>query len=1065
MHDDHKPTGTDHVIKGRRGIVLLAVFTLILVSFAAVFITMNDREEGFQYEEPASSTGDGSLNQDTKERWKAFLSSAPDIWTDVEDVGSDWSDPESLEVLEEINLSTDGEWTPDSPGSDYSGTEEQEGNRDDTTSDSKSDGGENREVEESDIVKVSGERIYLLNPTMGFIIVNVEETSDPFIEGRLSLYGTPVSMYVVDFLAFIVISEQRTYDYPGYGGPSNGGSLYIVDIMDNEDPRVIEKVEVNGTPLDSRRVGDVIYLVSNNYPYYSYWREGGAVDIAVESDEKTSGDPDEENEENEYRTEILSISFSDPESVGEVDRVRFEGTSSHIHASSEAVFIAQSSGWMWEPSGAETTVTYVDISDPKGDIRIRGSVDVDGFMGDRYQMDYFARTFRIVTQAPGDELMESTLYTIDCRDPDDPVVMGSLLIDDAGNLMATRFAGDRAYTIHLPRAVDPLDVIDLSDPYNPELKAVLELPGWIEHMEVRGYNIIALGVDDTEGMWRVALSLFDVEDADDPVMEERVVIGEGYTYSEVNWDPKALSIIDEAGLVLIPYSSRNWRGWGADTGIKIVSFDLEEGELEKRGDITAMYPPRRSRFLNGAVFTVSNREMLSVDIEDPDDPQILATLPIASDIREAFMVGSVPVTVSVPDWGGSGIRIRVHEPGDVDSVSGSFGPTGLQFEGVERIGKIVYIKGIRQGDGVETPLWEVRRYDMTDPSDPVISGPYSIEVPERHLTTYYGKGYPEYDIVEETGGKMSEDGAPEDDIAETERLVTWDPFTWIVAGEDSMVVNMHPYYYDVANDDSDEELILIRWIEGELEGTYLNKRHPYVSDAYSNGERTVIVQNNYNTDPMLSIYEWKPDGVDHIGDTSVTGRLIAMSSNLTIAYTEQYYWEPDETEYEGGYYYGGKNHHVLLTYLLKRTGAELLQAIEIDPGMSVNRIGDDVLMLTEGYRGYYPVYSYDDIAYEEVAVGREMADESPEPNTTVSFLILEEGVPALKRNLTLGGSFRFSYVADDLVMLQEGHRLIRVDLSDMGDPSVEDKWKVPGHVVDGDDGIVAMGLWGSQLLG
>ena len=115
-------------------------------------------------------------------------------------------------------------------------------------------------------------------------------------------------------------------------------------------------------------------------------------------------------------------------------------------------------------------------SPTQGEIKVRGSITIKGYLQDRFQMDHYRGMFRVVTQEnPGwnmwreDIFPASTLYVVDARDPDNMEVVSDLLIDDEGNLMATRFAGERAYTIHLPESIDPLDVIDLSDPADPKL--------------------------------------------------------------------------------------------------------------------------------------------------------------------------------------------------------------------------------------------------------------------------------------------------------------------------------------------------------------------------------------------------------------------------------------------------------------------------------------------------------------------------------------------------------------------------------------------------------------------
>ncbi|MEA3557841.1 MAG: beta-propeller domain-containing protein, partial [Candidatus Thermoplasmatota archaeon] len=422
-----------------------------------------------------------------------------------------------------------------------------------------------------------------------------------------------------------------------------------------------------------------------------------------------------------YSTHIVSIGFYNPEELGVVDTLEIDGNSGKIHASQYAIFIPQNDGDRESP---KTDFTYVDISDPKGDITVRGEIEVDGYLRDRFQMDHYKGMFRVVTQEmpqweKEDRFPSSTLRVIDARDPDDMKEISSLLIDDEGNLMATRFAGERAYTIHLPESIDPLDVIDLSDPADPRLTDVLEIPGWVEHLEVIGEKIIAIGVD-TEEERKVALYLFDVTDPENAVQSDRVVIGEGYTYSQANWDEKALTVLREEGLVSLPYTSYGQNGYrGQTNGLQLISFDLEAGDLKVKGNIEGIGQISRSRIVNGNLVATSENLLQSIDISDPDEPVVEGILELAVDVRDVFIAEGKLVSVVMPPWGASGARIEVSEISTpfVDLLD--IGPDGLDFESVNRIGNNVYIKGVRQGEGQEDSLVEVHRYDMSSPLDPV----------------------------------------------------------------------------------------------------------------------------------------------------------------------------------------------------------------------------------------------------------------------------------------------------------------------------------------------------------
>ena len=87
-----------------------------------------------------------------------------------------------------------------------------------------------------------------------------------------------------------------------------------------------------------------------------------------------------------------------------------------------------------------------------------------------------------------------------------------------------RFVGDRGYLVTF-RQVDPLYVLDLSDPADPRSAAVLEVPGFSDWLfPLDGGLLFGVGKDaDATGRQQgVKVALFDVRDAANPrVLDSR----------------------------------------------------------------------------------------------------------------------------------------------------------------------------------------------------------------------------------------------------------------------------------------------------------------------------------------------------------------------------------------------------------------------------------------------------------------------------------------------------------------------------------------------------------------
>ncbi len=664
-----------------------------------------------------------------------------------------------------------------------------------------------REIEEADIVKIVGNTFYVLNTYRGLIIIDITDPDHPTIIGRQQMFGQPVDMYVVDTKAYVILSSFYYYGFrflEGVGGTSiwnpynwEGSQICIVDITDNTAPYIINKIELEGQVTDTRRVGDVIYAVSTEYDDYWYYLVD---DIALEGD---TGSGTEDEEYTGPSTFVISLNFADPDSIKVVQKVSFPGTSNEIHVTQNALYVAKPSygdeSTNWEPY---TDVTYVDISDPRGIISVCDTFRAEGRLEDRYQMDHYDDTFRMVTHF-WQGIGESKLWVYDVSNPDDINKMGELLVDDAGNLMATRFEKERAYTIHLPRSIDPLDTIDLSDPSNPELCDVLEMPGWVEHIEVRGFKLLALGVDDSEGPRKVAVSLFDVTDPYNTVLEDRVTIGEGYSWSGANWDPKALSVIDDQNLILVPFTSYEYDEFsGKDStmnGVQIVEFDLDNNDLTARGVIeNAADQVLRTRAYSDRILSTSNYFLQVIDARDSSNPIITAKLELCSDIKDLAVFGDHAVQFVDTWWDEDNrYKFRVVDADEPDSYPPvaeiNVGNSDQCY--MYKNDELIYIfesnyEWDYYGGGTSYDS-SVKIYDFSEPLDPELRGemdlpfyigyyshsPYAGFAPMEYYSWYYssnellqmdgdifiyhpGTSYYYYDYYEEMDGGDGS-GAPE----------------------------------------------------------------------------------------------------------------------------------------------------------------------------------------------------------------------------------------------------------------------------------------------------------------
>lgn len=1068
-------------------LVIGVVILLALGGLALLWTIPEDGEEGTKKD--VIATGDEPLQEETRQRWMEYLSANGNDVTKAPEIGCELVREEELTFRDDLpDIDEEGaksSW--DGADQTYDDTNAGTGGADRDGEEEAApaeDSNEEREVEESDIVKVSGDEMYILNPYTGLIIVDISDKDSPEVVSRLSIMGNPVSMYIVDFLGFIIVTGEP--DGSGQYDNWQRGSLFVINLLDISNPGVVKKVPINGYPTDSRRVGEVIYVVSSMYdhidePVYVEGEETVVYDEEYTEERSKKADPDmenasdtdaverdpdeegpigsddeapsegggdgSENPDDGYLTEVVSIGFHDPDEIGEVDRETFSSSAQNIHVSSKALFVS-STIYNWGATRSEdlfrTKITYVDISDPRGDIRVEDSITLKGELQDRYQMDQYGELLRVVTQVPDRELPISMLYVVDLSDPSDLSVVGDLEIDDAGSLMATRFAGERGYTIHLPYSVDPLDVLDLSDPEDPKLCDVLEIPGWVEHMEVRGHQIIAIGVDDQNGT-RVSVSLFNVSDPYNAVLSDRITVGDGPTYSEANWDPKALTVVDEEGLVLIPYTSYSMeRWWGQGTyGLKIVSFDLQKEDLRSEGSISGAHPVRRTRYHEERILATSEMSLQVVDATDLLEPVVTAELALAGNIPDVILSGDLVIGCRLPSWGGSGARIVVSDRDDPYREIGDAGPTGLEFESVKKKGDRFYVKGIRQGDKTP-PRVEVHVYDVSSPPGIVELEVLSLEVniTDAAYRPYY------YDLpMEKDGGA----GA-----------LWYDPYGWEVLDDYAVVLYMSHsyYYYDQYSSTIDNKVHVASWDSSgglEMVSFTTNSTLGYSMIRGTSREFLMVGSSWYGGYSTSVLHRSRLSGGVYAleGPHILRGRPLDVNADLSIVYTALDWW--DDENYV----------NTLNGFDISGGEPYLLFSLEMESDFwGGSLMGDRLVITYSGYGYYYPVYGGgigSGMAIEED--GRyEEGYEEYRPETLITVLDLEDGVPTGRSHLRIDGYYYSTTVADGYLLMQGGFSLVTVDPAGENGPEVAGSHLVPGHVQGADaddDGImVAMGYSG-----
>lgn len=301
----------------------------------------------------------------------------------------------------------------------------------------------------------------------------------------------------------------------------------------------------------------------------------------------------------------------------------------------------------------KTVITRIAIDGL--DMNYEATGEVAGRVLNQFSMDEFDGYFRIATTTGSswDEKnpQVSHVYVLDM----DLDVVGSVTdLAPKERIYSARFMGEKLYLVTY-RNVDPLFVIDLSNPKEPEVLGKLKIPGFSNYLHPYDEtHIIGIGKDteeakEEEGRSKVLglqMALFDVSDVEHPKQVAKVTLGDRGTDSPVLWDHKAFLFDKEKELLVLPLRlakidtekySEDQMDWAyGDTvfqGVYVYSLNLEDGFV-KRGEITHVDPEvynksgyyfysnseiDRSLYIGNALYTFSDTNVQAHDLDSFDE--------------------------------------------------------------------------------------------------------------------------------------------------------------------------------------------------------------------------------------------------------------------------------------------------------------------------------------------------------------------------------------------------------------------------------------------------------------
>jgi uncharacterized secreted protein with C-terminal beta-propeller domain len=438
-------------------------------------------------------------------------------------------------------------------------------------------------------------------------------------------------------------------------------SVTVYDVSDKARPEPIETLTQSGWYVNSRMIGDQLYLISSYSEFYADDIDKSEprtfVPNFVEGNNQTFARPDDitllpDAAESVY-TVVSGINtknarFTDHESVF--------GGNPLVYSSKDNLYLAMTKGSEEERSEGDLRIyTYSQktelarLSLREGHIETEAQAEVAGLVDDQFSMDEYEGVFRIIatdevwidawneateqyyysdeeldeddadSQLLEDILEEgsrqtTTLYTLD-MDLSELARIGDLAPDEV--VYSSRFMGDIGYFVTF-RQTDPLFSVDLSDPKNPVILGELKIPGFSEYLQ--GWDdhlLFGFGKDadeDTGAVTSLKLKMFDVRDPSD-VKEHDTLLLKDLLYSEASYNHKAILADPGKGIIAFPTDEGKYIicSYSAAGGFKrIVDINISK----YADDYDSWYASIRGLFIGDLFYVVSERGIFTYDMTD-----------------------------------------------------------------------------------------------------------------------------------------------------------------------------------------------------------------------------------------------------------------------------------------------------------------------------------------------------------------------------------------------------------------------------------------------------------------
>lgn len=495
-------------------------------------------------------------------------------------------------------------------------------------------------VDEGDIVKTDGTYIYVLRDVELIIMKaegqNVTEVSHTIVGSEWesstndeniseTTEKMPVALYVVGDRA-VVISSYFHWLETGNGDSDDDRNYVSVDIYNLEnrsEPTLMKSLGQDGYQVDSRMIGDKLFLCS---AYYVYDPDRGSPEDFVprlytdgKGEPVSCGTigilPDSDS------TTYAVLTSYDVSSANMIHTQSVLGGGETVYMNAENLYLCRTvysdnvvengSDGPYEvtthKTAETTTVNRFSVAD--GALTYEATGSVPGGLNNQFSLDEFNGYLRMATteQNGGYKIYVDEAHKFENYEPMDNVrsndvfvldrdlqVVGSVTdIAPDESVYSARFDGDYAYLCTY-RTVDPIFAVNLSVPTAPEIVGELSLSGYSDYLHLwTDHQLFGLGMQTQEiesengttarldGMKMVM-----IDTTDPAALKEESTLEIDADYSQALYNHKAILVDQARDLIAFP-AEGNYLvyGYSAEQGFQLkkeITFE-NEWDWQSRG--------------------------------------------------------------------------------------------------------------------------------------------------------------------------------------------------------------------------------------------------------------------------------------------------------------------------------------------------------------------------------------------------------------------------------------------------------------------------------------------------